>query len=71
MSANPVRNRTLLLILSILSAAPVLSGQTAVTGLFSDPRDGKTYRTVNIGGQWWLAQNLNFATGTRSCFLEE
>ncbi len=40
------------------------------TGSFTDKRDGKEYKSVKIGDQWWMSENLKYKT-SNGCLVYE
>ena len=58
-----------LLITSIAIAAP--SKKTPSKKTFKDPRDGHTYKIVQIGNHNWFAENLTYKTRGSYCYDDD
>ncbi len=47
----------------------VIDQETRGDGVMVDPRDGKTYRTIGIWKQTWMAENMNYTDATELTVL--
>ena len=61
-----MKNKFTLLIIALMVIS--FSSLSQTKGTFTDTRDGKVYKTITIGTQTWMAENLNYNAENSWCY---
>ncbi len=63
-----MRNKLYKIATATIALAITFTFSCSEEGTFKDPSDGKIYKTVKIGKQVWMAENLNYAAKGSKCY---